>query len=263
MTDIQKQWAKRILVGGAVGGGIHLALCALLAQVSKVWLQAVPVSPLLLTAQFALAFALGAAVGVGTLPFDDYGPALARRSILHYLITSSFVLLLGWTLGWLASWESALLLLGLYTFLYLVVWLVRYLGWRAELQDLRSALNLPAPPPSKLKWRESLPYLLTLTAFFLLLRPLAELLDAPGVPVLRALFLPWLAYPFVSILVGWAMGRTWGLCPLLFPVTLLAFLPNLLWQSVPYDWWQAPAYAALALAAHLLGAAVRGRNKGG
>ena len=161
-------------------------------------------------------------MGVATLPFDDYGPALAARSLLHFAVTGGLVLLLGWLLELVGPSPAAiLLLLGLYTFLYLTVWLVRWLGWRAELDDLRSALDLPAPSPSRLNGRESLPYALLLAGFFLLLRPLAEVLDAPDVPVLRALLLPWLAYPFVALLTGWASGLARGLCPL---VPLTAFV---------------------------------------
>ena len=273
MSAGQKSWIVRILAGGLAGAGLAGAgyrplfiggfsappLCGALIQSCGI-LGAVAVT-------LALFFAFGAAVGVATLPFDDYGPALAARSLLHFAVTGGLVLLLGWLLELVGPSPAAvLLLLGLYTFLYLTVWLVRWLGWRAELDDLRSALDLPAPSPSRLNGRESLPYALLLAGFFLLLRPLAEVLDAPDVPLLRALLLPWLAYPFVALLTGWASGLARGLCPLVPLTAFVSFLPNLLWPRVPYDWQQGVVYALLALGANLLAAVVRrrrGEERGG
>ena len=287
MTDLQKQWIKRILIGGLVG--LALMAAAVVCIGSITWSGGRPdyrhlqwvthgaaaffgSEALALAAQCAVTFALGAAVGLATLPFDGYGPALAARSLLHFAVTGGLVLLLGWLLELVGPNPAAvLLILGLYTFLYLAVWLVRWLGWvdektlnvmgwRAELDDLRSALGLPAPPPSPLNGRESLPYALLLAGFFLLLRPLAEVLDAPDVPLLRALFLPWLAYPFVALLTGWASGLARGLCPLVPLTAFVSFLPNLLWPHVPYGWQQGLVYALLALGANLLAAAVRPRR---
>lgn len=267
MTDIQKQWLKRILAGGGIGVGLVFAAAGLIAWAQNTGFTLL--SPgagayfgsraLAVAAELCAAFGLGAAVGVSTLPFDGHGPALARRSLLHYLVTGALFLLLGWSLRWFDGSQigGILFLLGLYTFLYLVVWLVRYLGWRAELDQIRRALGLAPPPASPLRWRESLPYLLLLAAFFLLMRPLAEPLDAQDLPLLRALFLPWLAYPFVALVVGWALGWARGFCPLLAPVAFVSFLPALLWPNVPYDWRQGAVYALLALGAHLAGSAVK------
>lgn len=284
MTDVQKQWIKRILIGGFVGLALMAAGVVCIGSITLSGgrpdyrhLQWVTHGAeaffgsegLALAAQCAVTFALGASVGVATLPFDDYGPALAARSLLHFAVTGGLVLLLGWLLELVGPSPAAvLLLLGLYTFLYLTVWLVRWLGWRAELDDLRSALDLPAPSPSCLNGRESLPSALLLAGFFLLLRPLAEVLDAPDVPVLRALLLPWLAYPFVALLTGWASGLARGLCPLVPLTAFVSFLPNLLWPHVPYDWQQGVVYALLALGANLLAAVVRrwrrrGEERGG
>ena len=70
--------------------------------------------------------------------------------------------------------------------IYLVVWLGRWVGWYAEVRQLRSALGLEAGP-SPLRWRESLPYLPVLLLVNAVLPAVLALLDAPDVPVLRAL----------------------------------------------------------------------------
>lgn len=108
---------------------------------------------------------------------------------------------------------------------------------------------------SLLGWRENLPHILLLCALFLLLRPLAEVLDDYAVPLLRALVLPVLAYPFTAVGVGIAAGEKNGFCPLVPLAAGLAFLPNLLWPNVPYDWRQAVAYAGCALLGEAVGAA--------
>lgn len=278
MSEIQRQWCVRILAGGILGGGLVLLLCGLVNlgagggalsgaersfRLVNAEMEAAFGSPGLAGALVgALAFALGAAVGVSTLPFDDHGSAMARRSLLHFLITGGLFLALGRVCFWYKELIGGVFLLGIYLFLYLVVWLVRWLGWRSELSRLRAALNLPEPACSPLKWRESLPYLALLTALFLLLRPLAGALDAGDVPVLRALVLPWLAYPFAALTVGWAAGRTLGFAPLAPLTAFFAFVPNLLYSTVPYDWWLGLVYAALTLGANLLGR-VRRRQKEG
>ncbi|NCB62969.1 MAG: DUF3021 family protein, partial [Clostridia bacterium] len=201
MTQMQKAWLKRILIGGIVGGGL-LLLCGLINRIARggliypftlvsyKMLEAFGnvVLPAFLTVGFA--FGVGASIGVGTLPFAETGKALAKRSALHFAVTAFFLLALGGVCFWYENLTGAVVLFGLYAFFYAVVWLVRWLGWRAELDELRSALNLPTPPPTVLHWGESLPYAALLAGFFLLLRPLAEVLDAPDVPVLRGLILP-------------------------------------------------------------------------
>lgn len=267
MTKRQKAWLKRILIGGILGGGMLLLLCGLINMIAlgsvvrpftlvghrarEVFGNAA--LPAFLTVGFS--FGVGAAVGVGTLPFAGTGMALAKRSALHFAVTAFFLLALGGVCFWYENLMGAVVLFGFCVFLYLAVWLVRWLGWRAELNELRSALHLPVPSPAAFHLGESLPYALLLAGFFLLLRPLAEVLDAVDVPVLRALILPWLAYPFIALLVGWVSGRARGFCPLVPLTAFAAFLPNLLWTSVPYCWEQGLVYAALALGANLIGAA--------
>ena len=79
---------------------------------------------------------------------------------------------------------------------------------------------------------------------------LLTLLDAPDVPVLRALVLPYLVLPLGGFFPALSLGKRQGLRPLYPLVSLLVFVPASLWvyggQVVPLFW-------AVALAAPLLG----------
>lgn len=153
MTRIQKQWLVRILIGGALGAALTAVMAYLLNGMFGAFtmVSATPLAyfgsyALALAAELCAGFALGATLGVSTLPFDEVGRSLAKRSLLHFAVTGSFVFLLGWAFRWFDSGlTGALLLLVIYLFVYLTVWLVRWLGWRAELNEMRAALGLCTP----------------------------------------------------------------------------------------------------------------------
>lgn len=250
---------RRVLVGGLAGGCPILLLC--IAIEGAAWASVTPLfpPPLGIAAQAALAFAIGGAVGLSTLPFAGTGRELAKRSAFHFLITGLLVVALGRVGGWYEAPVGGAFLFGLYAFFYLLIWLTRYAGWRLELARIRARLGL-APPPSSLRLGDSLPYLLVLGGIFLALRPLAEAADDPTVPLLRALFLPWLCYPATALVVGVMSGLRVGICPLLPLTALVTFLPALIFPNVPYDWPMGLAYAALALLGNLIGWAIGGRK---
>lgn len=83
------------------------------------------------------------------------------------------------------------------------------------------------------------------------------MVDAPGAPLLVALVLPALAYPLTAVGVGIAAGEKNGFCLLVPLVAALAFLPNLRWPYIPYDWRHAVAYAGCALLGEAVGATWR------
>lgn len=270
MTQTKRQWMGRAVLGGLIGmaavalfaygwngltAGGALAPHGHWAVVGEEMAVRLGSRATALALELALAFALGAAVGVSTLPFDRTGRALALRSALHFLFTGALALLLFWACGWVPGAPALGLWFGLYTFIYLVVWLARWVGWRAELNDIRARLGLAAEGRSLFGWRENLPHILLLCALFLLLRPLAEVLDDIAVPLLRALVLPWLAYPFTALAVGIAAGEKNGFSLLVPLAAGIAFLPNLLWPNVPYHWWQAAVYALCTLLGEAVGGA--------
>lgn len=150
MRRIQKQWLARILIGGSLGAALTAVLAYLLNGMFGAFtlVSATPMAyfgsyALALAAELGAGFGLGATLGVSTLPFDEVGRSLAKRSALHFAVTGSFTFLLGWAFRWFGSGlTGVLLLLVIYLFIYFTVWLVRYLGWRAELNELRAALGL-------------------------------------------------------------------------------------------------------------------------
>lgn len=205
------KWAWRVLGGAALG----LVFSVVLVSYAVGTRGPSPVVCLLCSA-------LGAAAGAATLPFADDGRALMLRSAAHLGVTAALFLLLAVQLGargvQLLAWEAILFLL------YAVVWLGRWIGWYVEVMQLRTLLGL-TPGPSPLKWQETLPYL----PFVLLLcdgLPLVlRWLDAPDVPVLSGLLLPYLMLPVAGFSSGLSLGKRQGVCPLYPVACFVCYLP--------------------------------------
>ena len=160
MTDRQKQWMIRILLGGLVGiavliplGGIFNDLVSggLIAMGNHTPFRLVSYDlerltgavPLALAAELLLYFLMGAVVGLSTLPFADGGKALVLRSLAHFAATAAVFAALVVLCGW--NWGEILPLavyLGLLSALYLLIWLCRWVGWYLELAAMRRKLGL-------------------------------------------------------------------------------------------------------------------------
>ena len=195
--------------------------------------------PAVLALELALAFGFGASVGLAVPPMEGPGTAVAARTAAHLLCSSALFAGVCWICGLPpANWQGLLLLLGIYWLMYLVVWLLRYLRWRAELDAIRRDLLLAG-------------------ALELLLPLLLRLLDPPDVPVLTQLFYPYLLLPFFCLAVGWSAGRRFGVA-LLLPVACGVL--TLLCVFLVYNYtalFQAGVGFMFALAGNLLGALVR------
>ena len=165
---------------------------------------------------------LGAAAGTATLPFADDGRMLVLCSAAHFGVTASLFALLAAQLG--ARGGNLLVWEGVLALLYAVIWLGRWIGWYVEVMRLRALLGL-APGPTPLKWRETLPYL----PFALLLCDILPLilrwLDAPDVPVLSGLILPYLLLPAAGFSSGLSLGKRQGVCPLYPVACFVCYLP--------------------------------------
>lgn len=215
--------------------------------------------PAVLALELALAFGFGASVGLAVPPMEGPGTAVAARTAAHLLCSSALFAGVCWICGLPpANWQELLLLLGIYWLMYLVVWLLRYLRWRAELDAIRRALGLARPAAGGV-WQARLlkPYLLLAGALELLLPLLLRLLDPPDVPVLTQLFYPYLLLPFFCLAVGWSAGRRFGVA-LLLPVACGVL--TLLCVFLVYNYtalFQAGAAFVFTLAGNLLGALVR------
>ena len=274
MNKNRKQWLVRMLAGGVLGmvilffvGGTFNALVNGMILggrrfygISPDLVYLVHSTFLAAVIQFALYFALGALVGIATLPFADDGKTLVIRSLLHFSATAAVFSVLSWSCWWCWSeWKVLLVELGLLALLYVLIWLGRLAAWWSELDAIREKLGL-APGPSLLHWRESLPSL----GFALLLClavPLAlHFFDAPDVPLLTAVLWPWLLLPVGGFMGGLSLGKRHGFCPLYPAVCVLLTLTAtlLLNNSAPL------INGALVLVASLAGnlsGAVRYRHK--
>ena len=239
-------WLIRVLIGSGVG----LLACIVLVPYITLDRSAPPVMCLLCAA-------LGGAAGVATLPFADDGRTLLLRSAAHFAVTSVlFLLLAAYLYSW-EDWELLLVLEGVLALLYALIWLGRWIGWYVEVMRMRALLGLDAGP-SPLKWRETLPYL----PFILLLCDglplLLRWLDPTDVPVLSALFLPFVLLPAGGFFAGLSLGKRQGVCPLYPIACFVCYLPMLyllptLYRMPTAELFHCFLVAVPALAGNVLG----------
>ncbi|MGM9607503.1 MAG: DUF3021 family protein [Oscillospiraceae bacterium] len=158
MNNGKKAWLIRIFAGGVIGtaflyfvgaffnallhGGLGWGGPALL-PVSPDLADLVGSKHLAAVIQFALYFALGAGIGVATLPFAEDGKQLFVRSALHFVYTAAVFSALVWLCWWnWGEWLVWLMELAALALVYLLIWGVRWVTWYAELRKLRRALGL-------------------------------------------------------------------------------------------------------------------------
>ena len=263
MTHRQKQWLVRILIGGLIGiavlipvGGLFNDLVSggLIAMGNITHFRLVSydlerlAGPAALAVQLGLYFLMGAVVGVSTLPFADDGATLVRRSLAHFAVTAGVLSLMVCLCGW--NWGKLvplLVYLALLAAVYLLIWMVRWVRWYAEVAVIREKLGLP-PGPSPLKWKETLPYIPFALGLCLVLPALLRVLDAPDVPMLSGILYPMLM-AVGCFFSGMFLARRQGFC-LLYPVLCGLFLiPTMFWL---YNVSALP-YTAVAFLAALIG----------
>ena len=273
LIDDKKQAMIRALIGGLTGAALLLALVWVLDAMpwmSHIWHFRNPFAvwaewlmddygwPSPSLPNLCLAILAGAEVGVATLPFADSGRELVARSLVHFLVMSATVGL--WAAVNFGVGELPFFLIPL-ALVYVLVWLGRWVGWYAEVAAIREKLGL-APGPSLFHWKESLPYV----GFAFLLcdvLPLAlRVCDAPDVPVLVGLLLPYLLLPVGGFMSGLSLGRRHGFCPL-YPLACGVFFLPTVFLLMNYTALPHCLMAAVpALAGNLAGAARRRIKKG-
>ena len=95
--------------------------------------------------QFFWSGLLGAVLETAEVPFR-----LERRTALwsgvHFLLTAAVFSLAGWQCRWFPYRETWLCLLGLLLLCYLLMWAVRYVGWRQDVRAIRKGVGLPEEP---------------------------------------------------------------------------------------------------------------------
>lgn len=246
MRNSKWAWLVRILLGGGVG----LLACIILTKYITTSWDTTPIKCFLFTA-------LGGAAGVATLPFADDGRTLLLRSAAHFSVTSVLFLLLAADIYSWEDWRTLLVLEGSLALLYALIWMGRWIGWYVEVMQLRALLGLDAGP-SPLKWRETLPYLpfvLLLCDGLPILLRWTELEIEGGIidiPVLSALFLPFVLLPVGGFFAGVSLGKRQGVCPLYPIACFVCFLPMLYLLSTAYL-FHGFLVAVPALAGNVLG----------
>lgn len=272
LVDDKKQALIRALAGGALGIALFLLLAWLtqpgsLFGVRLTWdftfcyNSNVP-EPLGALLGFLLWFLFGAEIGVATLPFADGGRSLLLRSLAHFAVMT--LTLWAWVLlnftyeplpGLALSFQLP------FTLIYLLVWLGRWVGWYAEVGQIRERLGLSSGP-SPLKWKETLPHIL-FAAFLCLLVPLVLRLCDDVTPVL-SMFYAFILLPVGSFCSACSLGKRQGVCPL-YPlacmVFILIFSPLARLFTNIADGEMVPIALLFPLMGNLLGAGIRAKRE--
>ena len=203
---------------------------------------------------------LGAVLETAEVPFRlERGTAL--WSGVHFLLTAAVFSLAGWQCRWFLYRETWLCLLGLLLLCYLLMWAVRYVGWRQDVRAIRKGVGLPEEP-ERPDWRKAVPYALLAAAVELLLPWLLRLVDAQDVPVLTGIFYPFLILPLFCFFSGWSLAkrcrRLWMVYPLLCGVLTLPCVFLLYNSSALFQVWVA---MIAALVGGLLGVFLRKKGE--
>ncbi len=277
LIDDQKQALVRALVGGVLGMAAFLLLSWL---TQPGWLFGAKPSlsftfcynsrvPEALGAVlgFLLWFLFGAQVGIATLPFAGGGRSLLPRSLVHF---SVMALTLG---AWVLlnfPYEPlpglALTFLLPFTLIYILIWLGRWVGWYAEIAQIRERLGL-SPTPSLWKWRETLPHMAFSLLLCLLVPTVLRWCDPSDVPVLSVLFYPYLLLPMGGFCSGYSLGKRQGFCPL-YPLSCVISTALFVLTAKLYSHMADGPLLVIALGfsltGNLLGAGMKAlRQKGG
>ncbi len=273
---------KKLLIRAAIGGVSAMAL--LLAF--WVWFHLTGISPqgvvpvgdfnlvsrateamfgpywLAAAVEFVCAFALGAFIGISSMPFADDTRSLIQESVIHFIVTGLLVLLNLWVQCLL---EPGLIwfFLGAYVLLYLLIWFSRWVGWYVEVDQIKIKLGL-TPAHSPLKWRETLPYLPFLVVLCIVLPMVLVCIDRAVFvysPFLSGLLMPYVIFPVVSLCSGISLGKRQGLC-ILFPVTAyLLYVPIVFWLFNYTALFHADLLFTFALIGNIIGTAHRKRKQ--
>ena len=267
MTHRQKQWLARILIGGLIGIAALIPVGGLFNDLVSGGLIAMGIhtpfrlvsydlerlaGPAALAVQLGLYFLMGAVVGVSTLPFADDGATLVRRSLAHFAVTAGALSLMVWLCGW--NWGKLvplLVYLVLLAAVYLLIWMVRWVRWYAEVAVIREKLGLP-PGPSPLKWKETLPYIPVALVLCLGVPWLLRQLEGSGMPLLSGAIYTQILLPIGCLASGMHLGRRRGFC-LLYPVVCTAAM--LAAVFLVYNYTVLILFCAIAFASSLLGVA--------
>lgn len=204
----------------------------------------------------------GLCAGLISLLWKRETMSFLKKSLISFLIVGTGMALWTWTLhGW--DWqhqEGVNLWIGGTLILFVMDWARRFYGCRRDVDSIREKLKL-TPPPSVLRWRETMPDMVLIAAVELVLPPLLRLVDARDFPVLTGLLYPYLVLPVVCFSSALSLGKRWGITPLYPVVCAVLTIPHIFWLYNSSALFQAGVAGAAALLGNLVGAAVRAYRK--
>lgn len=157
-----KFWLKRMVFGGIWAVVIVLSLTLLLNVFlnsiiwgGKLYYYSIQLTfdrcasyfgsaALAVAVEYLSVFALGAAVGLSTLPFAETWTSLFVPSVLHFIITGVLAQIVSWSYQWFgfAPVDGPWIVLVLYLVIYILIWAIRWIIWYMELRKMRKALKL-------------------------------------------------------------------------------------------------------------------------
>ena len=161
--ETKRLWLKRMLLGGLCAVGAVLAFILLLNIFANgvIWGGRLDYynfqfttdrcayvqfgsAALAVAVEMVCVFALGAAIGLSTLPFAETWTSLLGPSILHFVLTGVLAQLVGWSYGWFgfSPAEGPWMVLAAYLVIYVLIWGIRWIVWYTELRKMRKALGL-------------------------------------------------------------------------------------------------------------------------
>lgn len=234
-------------------GEFNVVAGATVALFGSYWLAVV--------VEFGCMFALGASIGIASMPFADDTRSLLKDSLVHFVVTGGLVLLNSWVLT-ILDWGWAFVLVP-YTLLYLLIWFGRWIGWYVEVAQIKVKLGL-APAHSPLKWRETLPYLPFLLVLCVILPMVLVWVDRMVFvysPILSGLLMPYVIFPVVSLCSGISLGKRQGVCPLYPVAACLLYVPIVFWLFNYTALFHADLLFTFALAGNIIGAVYRKRKQ--
>ncbi len=232
-------------------GDFNLVSRATEAMLGSYWLA--------VAVEFICVFALGAAIGISSMPFADDTRSLVKDSVIHFIITGVLVLLNLWVQCLL---DLSRFFLVSYALLYLLIWFGRWIGWYVEVDQIKIKLGL-APAHSPLKWRETLPYLPFLLVLCVLLPIVLMWVDRVVIsaPVLSGLLMPYILFPVVGLCSGISLGKRQGFC-ILYPVAAyILYLPMVFWLFNYTALFHADLLFTFALIGNIIGTVHRKRKQ--
>ena len=91
--------------------------------------------------QTALCGVLGASFGACSMIWEMDSWSIAKQSLLYFLITSVFMMPIAYITSWMEhSWGGFLLYFGIFTSVFLAVWIIQYIILRSKISQINEQI---------------------------------------------------------------------------------------------------------------------------